>query len=300
MPDATTHSARNVTILSIVMNLALAGGKIAAGVLFASQAILADGVHSLSDLITDAAVVVSLVLGDKPADPCHPYGHRRVHTLVSLFIGAALAAAAGLIVYRASIALQSPAQAITNYLPLAMAILTIPLKEYLYRRTRRIGLAVNNPALVANAWHHRTDSFSSLAVALGITGAMFLGPQWRHLDAITALLLGGVLLFGSGKMILVALAELTDQSPRREEIDHITELVATTPGVRGYHAVRARRLAGQLEMDVHILVDPDWTVVQGHAIAALVRRRVRDANLNVQEIIIHIEPDDGNHPPRTP
>lgn len=284
---------RGVTWLGLVSNLVLAGGKIGAGLLFGSQAILADGVHSLTDLASDVAVLIGLRYGDRPADPSHPYGHRRMHTLAAMFIGLVLLGLAWEIGYRAVLSLRDVHRTtITGPWPLVLALVTIPVKEFLYQLTVRIGRKTDNPAVIANAWHHRTDAMSSLAAAGGIAGAMFLGKHWSVLDPMMAGVIAAFLVMASAKLIWSSGSELIDRAPGEKTMARIAEIVLRTPGVKTYHAIRARKLGGQVEMDVHVMVDPNLTVREGHDIASNVRRRIRMAETNVQQVIVHVEPDE--------
>lgn len=283
-------SPRGVTWLGLGANVLLAAGKIGAGLLFASQAILADGVHSLTDLISDAAVLVGLNRGDQPADEDHPYGHRRIHTLVAMFVGAMLLAAAGWIGYSAVLSLQDAPPVIRGPWPLVMAMLTLPIKELLFRLTLAVARRTQNPALRANAWHHRTDAFSSLAAAAGIAGAMFLGPAWARLDAVAAIVLLGFLAVAAVRMLYESITELIDSAPGSARMERLMEITQQTAGVCDCHALRARTLAGHVEMDLHVLVDPTLTVRQGHDIATRVKQRIMDDDPSVQQVIVHIEP----------
>jgi cation diffusion facilitator family transporter len=284
---------RGVTWLGLASNLVLAGGKIAAGLLFGSQAILADGVHSLTDLVSDVAVLLGLRYGNRPADPCHPYGHRRMHTLVALFIGLGLLGLAWEIGYHAVMSLHDFSGAtIRGWWPLVLALATIPIKELLYQLTAAVGRKTDNPAVIANAWHHRTDAMTSIAAAGGIAGAMFLGESWSILDPIMAAVIAAFLVMASAKLIWTSAGELIDRAPGAKKMSRIANVVLQTPGVRTYHAIRARKLGGNVDMDVHVLVDPNLTVREGHDIAREVRRRVQDAEPNVQQVIVHVEPDE--------
>jgi cation diffusion facilitator family transporter len=284
---------RGVTWLGLASNLVLAAGKIAAGMFFGSQAILADGVHSLTDLVSDIAVLLGLRYGNRPADPCHPYGHRRMHTLVAMFIGLGLLGLAWEIGYHAVMSLREIHRpAITGPWPLILALATIPIKECLYQLTAKIGRRTDNPAVIANAWHHRTDAMSSLAAAGGIAGAMFLGPGWSVLDPMMAAVIAAFLVMASAKLIWSSAGELIDRAPGEKKMSRIANVVLQTRGVRAYHAIRARKLGGMVDMDVHVMVDPNLTVREGHDIARDVRRRIQDAEPNVQQVIVHVEPDE--------
>lgn len=282
---------RNVTIYGLVINMVLAGAKIAAGFIFSSKTILADGAHSLTDLVTDFAVLIGLKFGDRPADESHPYGHRRVHTLIAMFVGAALLVTAVWIGLSAILQLhQHTAKPIKGPIPLILALLTIPVKEILFHVTRYVGMRVGNPGLLANAWHHRSDAVTSVVAALGIAGAMFLGPKWAILDDITASVLAAFILVAAAKMIIAAAMELIDHAPNPELILRIKNIVTQTPGVEGYHQLRARKLGGQVDMDIHVLVDPNLTVDMGHKVASEVRSRILHADIGVQQVIVHVEP----------
>jgi cation diffusion facilitator family transporter len=272
------------------INFLLAAIKVIVGLACRSQALLADGFHSATDLITDALVLAGLRVSEKPADSCHPYGHQRVSTLVAMSVGALLAVTAVGIAYRAITTLHQPHESLLPTLPFWIAAGSIPIKELLFQVTRRVGERTGNTALLANAWHHRSDALTSVAAAAGLAGAAFGGPSWAFLDHVTAVVLSVLLLTAASKIVYRAAAELVDQAPEAETLGKIEEVVAQTAGVESYHAVRARRLGGKIDMDIHIQVAPDLTVQEGHDIARAVRQRVLRGNLNVQQVIVHVEP----------
>ncbi len=297
MTDATKTSRlptpRAVSLAGLIADALLSGGKVAAGAVFGSQTILADGLHSASDLVTDAAVLAGLRVSKKPADADHHYGHRRVATLVGLFVGAMLLLAAGWIVLQAAEALQArrPVGAPGRFaLPLAAAVVSVIVKEGLFRVTHRVGEAVGDVSLTANAWHHRTDAASSGAAALGLAAAMIGGPDWAFLDSVTAIVLSAFLVVMAGRIIHHSASELVDRAPAARRVRTIAEVVSQTPGVRSHHALRARKIGGQVEMDIHVQVDPDLTVHAGHEIAGTVKRRVKAADPGVLTVVVHVEP----------
>jgi cation diffusion facilitator family transporter len=285
-----------VTWLGLVIDAALSGGKVATGLLFSSQAILADGLHSASDLVTDVAVLAGIRVSARPADPEHPYGHRRVSTLVAMFVGLMLLGAAGYIVFSAIESLRGPVSAVAPLWPLAMAAVSVPAKEILYRLTRRTGKAYDDASLVANAWHHRTDAFSSLAATAGLAGVLIGGAEWQFLDAATATILSAFLAVVAVRILRKAAGELIDRAPGDLARRQIARAVLATPGVRSYHALRARKLSGKITADIHIQVDPELTVHQGHEIATAARRSVRRADPDVIDVIVHIEPYEPDNP----
>lgn len=283
-------TARRVTFAGLGTNAVLCVSKIAVGLLLGSQAILADGVHAASDVVTDLAVLAGIGRAEKPADACHPYGHQRIGTLVAMFVGIFLALAAAWILYQAVVSLSRPRVAVSAGLPLALAIGSIPLKELLYQLTIRVGRRDRNASLRANAWHHRSDAFTSVAAAAGLAGVAIGGQPWAFLDPAVAMMLGGFLLVVAGRIILQNAGELVDRAPSEELVRTVERIVADTQGVLNYHAFRARRMGDSLEMDVHIRVDPTLTVRQGHDIATAVEKRLLDSDVDVAKVTVHVEP----------
>ena len=283
-------SPRGVTWTGLVCNALLAGAKIAAGVLFSSKTILADGLHSSSDLVTDIAVLAGLRASQRPADSCHPYGHQRITTMVAMFVGATLLLAAAWIAYSAMQAIRAPAEPIEPTIPLLLAIASVPVKELLFRLTRRAGRISGNLSLMANAWHHRSDALTSIAAAAGLAGVLLGGAEWQFLDQATAILLAAFLIVVAFKIMRIGAAELIDRAPAAKALSNIEQLVRQTSGVQSYHAIRARQIGGRIAMDLHIQVDPSLTVAQGHDIASAVKHTLTDSSFNVVEVIVHIEP----------
>jgi cation diffusion facilitator family transporter len=237
---------RGVTLLGLVGNVLLGAGKIAVGTAFHSQAILADGLHSLTDLAGDLAVLAGLSLSGKPADREHHYGHRRAATLATLGIALLLMFAAAYVVFESISQLREPAETdLRAGLPLAMALASIVIKEALYHVTIRVGRRAGDHSVIANAWHHRSDAWSSLAAAVGLAAAAIGGPGWRFLDLVAAVGIGAVLMIAAFRIPRGAMGELMDAAPSRAMQERIEEAVAGTEGVRGFHGFRARRLGGE-------------------------------------------------------
>lgn len=283
---------QGVTWLGFWINTSLAAGKIVSGVLFGSQIILADGFHSSSDLVTDVMVLAGLRVSDRPADANHQYGHRRVTTLVAAFVGVSLFAAAAWIAWSAIATLRQPHGVIRAAVPLAMALVSIPLKELLYRVTRAVGERERDSSLLANAWHHRTDAFTSVAAAAGLAGVLLGGPAWAFLDHVVAIVLAAFLAVVAVSIMRESLEELVDSAPSGEIMNRINMCIAGTPGVRIHHEMRARKLGGRVAVDVHVLVDPTMSVQHGHDVAEAVKVRVLECGCDVLEVVVHIEPDE--------
>jgi len=289
-PGGRLRTASGVTAAGAATDLVLAAGKIAAGVLSGSQAIFADGLHSLSDLATDLAVLAGIRISGRPADEDHHYGHRRAMTLVTSGLAVVLLAAAGFVLVRAVRSFLHPAAPVRVGLPLAAAAASVVLKEALYHVTVRVGRRIDDTSIIANAWHHRSDAASSVAAAVGLTAVAVGGPRWRFMDGVTALVLACFLGVVAWKILRDAVAELMDRAPSRDMTERIRGAVAATPGVRDFHAFRARRLGGKVEMDLHVLVDPALSVRDGHDIASSVQQKVRDCCPEVLNVIVHVEP----------
>ena len=287
-------SPQATTWLGLVVNCVLAGGKLAAGILCSSQIILADGLHSASDLITDVAVLAALRISRRPADRGHPYGHERFATLVAMFVGAALLGGGAVIATGAIRILRNPElmSPVTSIVPLLLAMATIPIKEALFRITRRVGQRSGNTAVTANAWHHRSDAFSSIAAAAGLGAVAVGGAQWAFLDPMVATVLATLLIMAAARIIRDSASELVDSAPAAATLEAIRTAVAEARGVAGYHAFRARRIGGKIAIDVHVQVDPELTVREGHDIASAVQEQVSGADPTVVETIVHIEPSE--------
>lgn len=279
-----------VTWIGMLVNALLGAIKIAAGSVSGAQTLIVDGLHSISDLLTDAAVLGGLRVSAKPADAHHHYGHRRVTTLVTLFIGGTLLAGAVWIVYRAVTTYAEPHAPTRAGIAFWIAAASVVPKEVLYRVTRSVGLRVKDASVVANAWHHRTDAFTSIAAAAGLAGVALGGPDWAFLDHLTAAILAAFLGVAAVRFIGESAAELADRAPPAAVVECIETAISATPGVLGFHALRIRKLGGALGLDVHVLVDDRASVVEGHDIATAVRDRVLDCGCDVVEAVVHVEP----------
>ena len=294
-PAGHRLSPRGVTLLGLVINAVLTVCKVAVGVVFASKTLLADGLHSAADLVTDLAVLTGLRYSARPPDSTHPYGHRRVSTLVAMGGGVGLAVAA---IFIAIDALESLHAYLDNHLsanlrpavPFTVALISVAIKEGLFRVTRQVARRSGDMSLEANAWHHRSDAFSSVAAAAGMGGALIGGEGWLFLDPAFAVVMSALLLLVAMQIMKRSAGELVDQAPGAATMDSITRATAQTTGVVSFHAIRARQTGGMVAVDVHVQVDPALTVSRGHEIAGAVKRSVMAADPHVVEVIVHIEP----------
>lgn len=280
-----------VTIVGAAVNVVLVVVKLIAGVLSGSQAIIADALHSASDLFTDLTTFLGLKMGRKAADSRHPYGHGRMETISAMVVGLVLVIVAVVIAYDAITTIHDGGE-ISRPGPLALiaAAGSILIKEWLYWYTRAVGHRLKSAVIVANAWHHRSDAFSSVAVLVGV-GAVYLNPDWILADAYAALVVTFVVLHVGMKMVWVSLKELADTAPTSEVIERLITAASEVDGVRQIHDVRARLSGAQVLVEAHIVVDPNLSVREGHDIAAEVRRRMHLKVDDVAHVIIHVDPE---------
>lgn len=293
--DLQVREVRRITWIGMIANILLAGFKIIAGGIGHSQAVVADGVHTISDCATDLVVLVGVGYWTAPPDQNHPYGHRRIETLVTAFIGLALALAAVGVGYHALTSLKVEHSRTPDVIALAAALVSILTKEILYHWNVRVGKRVISPAVIANAWHHRADGFSSVPVALAVGGAMFL-PGWYFLDQIGAVLVSLFILRAAWKIGWPALMELADLGADPEVCEEIERISVDTGGVLEVHKCRTRHVGYGLQVDLHVLVKPDLTVREGHRISGKVKHRLMEKMPQVVDVIIHLEPVEEEPP----
>jgi cation diffusion facilitator family transporter len=280
---------RRITWLGLAVNLALVAVKFAAGYYGRSQAVLADAVHSLSDSVTDVVLLIGLRYWAQPPDETHPHGHRRIETLVTIAIGLSLAVVGLGLGWHALDTLRSGHRHVPGVVALVAAVLSIVLKEWLYRITIIAGRRLKSSAVTANAWHHRSDALSSLPVAIAV-GAAIIRPDWAVLDQVSAMLVTLFILYAAWKITHPALAELVDAGASAQVRQQLAELAQGVEGVINLHHLRTRFMGGRLHVDLHIRVDARLTVHEGHEIAHRVRDKLVDEGPDVVDVLVHVEP----------
>ncbi|HLA85322.1 MAG TPA: cation diffusion facilitator family transporter [Thermoguttaceae bacterium] len=290
-PEIQRAETNRVTVWGLVVNLGLSATKFAAGLVGGSQALVADSVHSLSDMLTDVVLLVGAAYWAAPADEHHPHGHARIETMVTAWIGLALGAVGVGIGYHSVAGINEKDTIQLGWLTLAVACLSILSKEILYRWTIRVGRRIKSPAVVANAWEHRSDALSSVPVAVAVLGT-WIEPSWGMLDHVAAVIVCVLILHAAWKIAWPALRELSDVGAAAEGRQAILKIAETTPGVHSVHGLRTRYLGPGLQVDLHVLVDPDLSVREGHDIAGAVKRRLLAEGPDVLDVLVHIEPFD--------
>lgn len=285
------REAKRITVIGMGINLLLSGAKFALGILGHSQAVVADAVHSLSDMLTDVLVLFGIKIWSAPADEQHPYGHQRIETIVTLIISMLLVIVAVEIGWGAIERLGGT----TSHPPLLFAVLgplvSIVSKEILFRKTRAVGKRIHSSALIANAWHHRSDALSSIPALIAVALAS-LFPEWAFLDAVGAVIVALLILKVVWEIASPALSELSERGAEDEDVQEIARLANSIPGVCSVHRLRTRRLGAGWFVDLHVLVDGNLTVRDGHDIASRVQHLLMDSGPSVADVTVHIEPDE--------
>lgn len=283
-----------VTLIGSVVNAVLIVIKFVAGFLGRSSALVADAVHSLTDFVTDIVVLIFVRISGKPRDREHSYGHGKFETLATLIIGVFLAGAGiGLFIEglkKVISSLHGEVLPEPTWLAFIVAIASIVAKEILFRYTIKVGREVKSEAVIANAWHHRSDAISSLGTMVGIGGAMFFGEKWRILDPLAAVLVSVFIVKAGYDIIKPAIYELLEGSLPRDQEKQITDLIASVDGVKGYHNLHTRKIGNDIAIDVHVKMDGRLPLVEAHEIASRVERKIRDRFGKDTFVNIHMEP----------
>ena len=286
--------AARVTWVGFFTNLILSAAKIVAGVVGRSSAMVADGIHSLSDFVTDFIVIIFIKISAKNEDSDHPYGHGKFETFATILISFALFIVAIGIFYSGSVKIYEVLNGRTierpTYLALVMAAVSIVVKEGLYWYTIIVGRKIESPAVIANGWHHRSDAFSSIGTLIGISGAMFLGERWRILDPITSVIVGIFIIGVAYKLARPSIQELLEMSLPQEIERNIEQKIQETPGVITFHHLRTRKNGNTFIIDMHIKVDARSSIVEAHDIATHVENNLKAAFGKRTQVNVHIEP----------
>lgn len=295
--------ATRVTLYGAAINIILVIFKLIAGVVGQSAAMIADGIHSLSDLLTDAVVIIFMKLSSRPQDEDHDYGHGKYETLATAIIGMALFVVGLGICYGGVVkiwtALQGGQLGQPGWIALAAALLSIALKEWCFQFTVRTGRAIQSETVVANAWHHRSDALSSVGTAIGIGGAIALGPSWAVLDPIAAVIVSVLIVITAWKLMANALGELLEKSlPEAMEKD-IEHSVTEDPRLSDIHHLRTRRIGSHIAIDMHVRMPGSLTLVEAHQIVSSAEKRLRERFGQGTFISIHMEPVKEEPHPQT-
>ena len=292
--EAREKAIAQVTLVGSAVNIILTLFKFVAGLLGRSAAMTADAIHSLSDLVSDALLLIFVHISSKPADKEHEFGHGKFETLVSALIGMALMAVAGGILYSAvdtfiewrhGKELPEP-----GTLALWAAVVSILLKEGAYQYTARRGKALNSPALEANAWHHRSDALSSIGSLIGIGGAILLGERWAILDPLASAVVAIFIVRMAWKLLKDSFEELTEGSLPPEVEKEILSIVSTFPDISDPHNLRTRRIGNLYAIEIHIRMDGTLSLLESHSRAHYLEKALKQRFGPDTHVIVHVEP----------
>lgn len=283
-----------VTWAGSFVNFLLVVFKFIAGILGHSAAMIADAVHSLSDFATDIVVLIFTRISNKPQDKSHDYGHGKYETLATAIIGIVLFAVGASICWNGLQAIQTVWQGgrlpAPGMLAFAGAIISIVSKELIYRYTIHVGRKINSSAVIANAWHHRSDAFSSIGTAIGIGGAIVLGESWSVLDPMAAVVVSFFIMKVAVQLLKPCVDELTEKSLPDEIEKEICLIAENTPGVSAIHNLRTRRIGNHYAIEMHVRMDGHLTLYEAHAKASVIENKLKEKYGNETHVGIHVEP----------
>ena len=277
-------------VIGMIANILLSLFKFVGGILGNSVALVADAIHSLSDLVTDLIVLFTHRIGKMPQDEDHPYGHGRAETIGATVIGLLIIVTGIGVTYKTWETINEISEQAPGLLAASAALLSILINEGLFHYTRRVGEATKSPALIANAWHHRSDAFSSIAALIGIIGAW---QGFAFMDPLAGAVVGCMIVKVGIDITRQGVRDLMDTALSDEHTEKIHSILKEIPEVLHFHELRTRVIGGEFLIDVHILVDPEMTVTEGHRVAEIARRNLIKAIPNIQDVLIHVdgEPD---------
>ena len=291
------RAASRVTVIGMLLDGVLGILKVIAGTLFHSQALLVDGIHSFTDVASDLVVLGVMRVSRQAPDQDHPYGHQRIETMGTMVLGSILIAVGAALAWDNTLRLlDGGAVNIPEWPVLVAAVISIASKEWIYRYTRRVGIAIRSDLIIANAWHSRTDALSSVVVLFSTIGAM-LGYLW--LDVLAAVIISGIIIHIGWRFTWDSVKELVDTGLSPEDTEALKHIASKTDGVRNVHELRSRRMGHDILLDVHLVVSPEISVSEGHQIGMQVVKAMRNALDNILDINFHIDAENDEIHPQT-
>jgi len=284
----TDRQIRSVTLLCILSNFVLAGFKLLVGILASSIALIADGIHSFSDMVTDLVILIGIQFSSKQPDEHHPYGHGRIETFAAIIIAAVLLISGAAMIYYAAVQIAKAKIVKPHFAVLVAAVLSIFVKEILYRRTKAVALRTHSTALYANAWHHRSDVLSSIAVLVGFI-SMKVGFDFG--DQIAAIAVGVMITTVSARILSDCFKEFAESAIDANILERIKKIIDANPDIADWHNLRTRMVGREIFLDLHILVVPDLTIEVGHNISTSLENTLQTQLSQPVNVIVHVEPD---------
>lgn len=290
-------AASRVTVIGMILDAVLGVIKVIAGALFHSQALLVDGIHSFTDVASDLVILGVMKVSRQEPDHDHPYGHQRIETFGTLVLGSILIAVGAALAWENTLRLlEGGVDTVPGWPVLVAAAASVAGKEWIFRYTRHVGLKIRSDLIIANAWHSRTDAFSSVVVLVSTAGAM-LGMVW--LDVFAAVVIAGIIIHIGWKFTWDSVKELVDTGLSHEDTEMLKSIARDTDGVRNVHELRSRRMGHDILLDIHLVVRPEISVSEGHQIGMQVVSGMRDALDNIRDINFHIDAENDEDQPLT-
>ena len=289
-----------ITWFGVIINLFLTSFKFVAGIVGNSSVLIADAVHSLSDLVTDFVILLGMRFWNRPADQRHPYGHAKIETMVTLFIGVVLALVGIGLIFEAVRSLidilgGNPPPSPT-WLPLVAALVSVVVKEWLYKVTVKVGMETKSSATIANAWHHRSDALSSIPAAAAVGACLLFGPAYVFLDPVGTVVVSFMIIHVAWKITLPTFATLLDSGASELQCKAIADEIRSFTDVKDLHKLRTRYVGPTgLVVDVHVLVDPNMSVTTAHALSHRIERKLLQNGGNIIDVFVHVEPYSRDH-----
>ncbi len=284
-----TAKIKKITLMGLVANVLLSLVKLAIGIMGNSQAVVADAMHSFSDTASDLVILFGVKYWSAPPDSEHPFGHGKMESMVTIIIGFLLMGTAAGIGYTAIVSLENPVPSHLSWGVLVAPVLSILVKEFLFRITYKTGIKIHSSSLKANAWHHRTDALSSIPVLAAVAGCL-INPALAFLDQVGAILVSVFIIKVGYDVMQTGVGELLDQGMTSKELADLKGLIERNPEVKGFHKIRTRKLGGSFYVDLHLEVDPTLTVKRGHDISEIVKQALMAGDERIIDVMIHLEP----------
>jgi len=288
-PKAAKDKIKNITLVGLLANLLLSGVKFGLGIMGNSQAVVADALHSFSDTSSDFVILLGVKYWTAPADDCHPFGHQKIESFVTIIIGLILMGVAAGIGYNAVLSLMTRSQTNLNWMVVMGPILSFIVKEIMFRITYRVGIETNSSAVKANAWHHRTDALSSIPVLVAVIASL-INPKLSFLDQVGAIIVSVFIIKVGLDILFTSINELLDAGMSGQELTAIEKTIMAIPKVRGVHRIRSRKIAGSFYIDLHLEVEGSMTVTAGHDISETVKNILLEKNNRLIDVMVHLEP----------
>ncbi len=280
---------QHITLIGLTGNIVLSILKFLIGFLGNSQAVVADALHSFSDTSSDLVILFGVKYWTAPPDEHHPYGHQKIESFITIIIGLILIIVACSIGYNGIVSLIERQSAQLSWIVIIGPAISIVLKEFLFKITYRVGIKINSSALKANAWHHRTDAFSSIPVLIAV-GASLIDPRLSFLDQIGAIIVSAFIIKIGLEILVTNINDLLDTGISKKRIGDLEKTITAIPDVKGVHKLRTRKLANYIYIDLHLEVDGQLSVLKGHDISEQVKHTLIQNNPKIIDVMVHLEP----------